>query len=125
MNVDNLTILADWLEANREWIERENRFDMENFTCGTVHCPAGWATHVPEFDTSIVSFSENGYYEFIMKMFSLEKTEYYFLFSNAWVEIDNTLAGAIARIRYLISGNPVGEFPVYYSPERYKSYLPK
>ena len=122
MNTKNLTILADWLEANREWIERENRFDMRYYKCGTVHCLAGWATHVPEFDCKAGLFSSDDYYFFAKEVFELTPKEHIFLFGSYWECVDNTLSGAIARIRYLIAGNEITEL---YEPDLYKSYLPK
>ena len=125
MNVDNLKILADWLEANREWIERENRFDMKEYKCGTVHCALGWATYVPEFNCHTELLTKDGdYYLFAMKLFELTGAQFMFLFSPIWSECDNTIQGAFARIRYLIAGNPVKN-PIFWSPELYKSYLPK
>ena len=126
MNTQNLTILADWLEANREWIERENRFDMEHYECGTVHCAAGWASKIPELIKKygvISHFGSFDYEEFSNDAFGLLRYEFYFLFSSYWKHYDNTIAGAIARIRYLINGNEIRNH--FYNPELYKAYLPK
>ena len=122
MNTKNLKILADWLEANREWIERENRFDMKEYRCGTVHCAAGWASKIPELKPCKL-FDKLDYYFFTIETFELTDEQFSFLFSERWHEDDNTLSGAIARIRYLIAGNPVGN-PIFCSPELYKAYLP-
>ena len=126
MNVENLTILADWLEANRKWIKRGNDFDMEEYKCGTVHCAVGWASKIPELRQKHSKLTMSGdfnYLAFAYSAFNLSREQFNFLFSANWKKADNTISGAIARIRYLIAGNEISNR--FYNPELYKAYLPK
>lgn len=126
MNRKNLAKLATYLESLPDDYEA---FDMSSFfdstdheaeisyalhnggvhNCGTSACAVG---HGPAAGF-LLNPDEIGWFgprwsEYSARVFTYPHTpEWDWMFSGAWCEVDNTIKGAAARIRYLLAGNLV------------------
>lgn len=124
-NKENLTKLADFVEEN---ISQEN-FDMFVYRrdrtngvptaffgfndCGTVGCLLGWAPFVKGLEPkdSHFEFSSHHNKDFLdfetysEDFFGLEtySDEWVCLFSGDWKMVDNTVTGAVKRIRDFVN----------------------
>lgn len=137
MNKENLKILADWVEAHvsqdffdmKRYRSALNPEDGELFpvpytdkeNCGTHGCLLGYSVFVPEFQ-GVVAYREqehacgqgagNIFSDLSRELFELYsyQEEWDYLFDSGWARYDNTVEGAVGRIRHLINGGEV-EFP--------------
>lgn len=117
MNKDNLKKLADWLEEN----VTENRFDMAHFRsngsgsyaefislldCGTAGCALGWAPFVPGLGSKK---RNKNFWNYGAEIFDLdsESYEWDYIFSSFWRHFDNSIEGAINRIREVVNGKEI------------------
>ena len=120
----NLALLADRLEEKADLIA----FDMDIFSdvsewpcephpCGTPGCIIG---NAPLLGFDAQGDEEYGSYSF--RLFCPRGDCWEWLFSSDWADADNSLSGAIARIRYTLKhGYPdnweaqmLGEAPLSY-----------
>ena len=113
MNIKNLKILRNWLEAGNI---KQEQFSMglyrsgENIlpymnedNCGTVGCLLGWCPFIPEFsnyESVSFGFLAEEFFEITFRGDAWE-----FIFSEEWADHDNTLEGAIARLDVVIAGD--------------------
>lgn len=114
MHRENLEKLRDYLVSLPEDYEY---FDMGIFyaeeeegvalgkvpqktTCGTVACAVG---HGPA--AGIMPLEEEYWLSYAIRNFG--EDAYFALFSGAWAEYDNTLAGAIDRINKYLAGEHI------------------
>jgi hypothetical protein len=113
MNIKNLKILRDWLAAGNI---KQEQFDMERYrngenslryinkdNCGTVGCILGWCPFIPEFS----NYKSTSFGFLTEELLDIEhlSNKWNFLFSGEWVDYDNTIEGAIARIDIVIAGD--------------------
>lgn len=131
MNKERLLQAADWLEANVP----QERFDISDWREGQLHTPecdsVGCAVgHLTAIDAENVNNNYKMFDEVIMfkvwsmGYFGLDAKKWNWCFASDWYEVDNTVKGAAARMRYLANnGLPYnwaeimcGEEPVNYLP---------
>jgi hypothetical protein len=123
MNKDNLTLLADYLEANIQ----DKDFDMRLFSdgdhsekapegiCGTVACALGWAPMViPPVEDDYDGDAMFDYHTYAERVFNLTGEQFHWCFNGSWVEYQQTAKEAVERIRHLVSTGEVGEIPWEY-----------
>lgn len=116
MKKENLKRLADWIEKN---ITQE-QFDMSHYRtdgvghmvvfrsindCGTVGCLVGWSPFVPKLKPLKKEYHKSAPYEldidkYESRIFDTNSFDWRFLFSDWWANEDNTLEGAIKRLRF-------------------------
>ncbi|MBC2806588.1 hypothetical protein C3Y94_025900 [Rhizobium ruizarguesonis] len=108
MNIENLTILANFLDT-----VPTTQFGMEAFAvdehgekldfvvqeCATVACAVGWGPRAGIWDKEAKSW-----YDYGDRVFNLHpgSPSWIWCFGGAWVDVDDTPTGAAKRIRYLI-----------------------
>lgn len=101
--IDNLNKLADYLEEHVQ----ETQFDMSGYRmhkpkCGTVACAIGWSPDaIPEIR---VKYGPKYDWLEIAEYFVNRSDDDYswtWCFSGAWTGFDNTVKGAVRRLRYL------------------------
>jgi hypothetical protein len=111
MNKQRLLDAADWAENN---IDPE-MFDMGSFRsgeknkpeCDSIGCMVGHLTAMNAenvMENYLYSYRDIKFGEWSINYFALDEDEWDYLFSVAWAEVDNTLEGAIARMRRLANG---------------------
>ena len=142
MKKKNLKKLAKYLEENVSQdmldmgIYRANTdhmvvrfYTLED--CGTVGCALGWSPFaegletIPEdyYTVSDGKITQLAFERYSTRMFELENAEWSFLFESAWVKYDNSVEGAVDRIRWLVKkGNKVKKLKGYDS--HFPSYNP-
>ena len=111
MNIENLKILRNWLAAGNI---TQKQFDMELYrsgednleflnkkNCGTVGCVVGWCPFIPEFS----NYRATSFSLLAKELFNVSTHVWSFLFSGEWVDCDNTIEGAIARLEIVIAGD--------------------
>ena len=110
MNKQRLLDAADWAEKN---INPEI-FDMGDYRtgqtikpeCDSVGCMVGHLTAIDVenvMDNYIDCYRIN-FYEWSMDYFEVDLLQWKYLFDAWWAHEDNTLEGAIARMRRLANG---------------------
>ncbi len=108
MNKENLKKLADYLDTlPPDYIG----FDMTFFQCGTVGCAVGHgpAAGIPrKYDEPWVFYSQR---VFIEGSKPNDNLHWGWCFSGSWSRVDNSIKGAVMRIRYLIEH---GDVPPWY-----------
>lgn len=140
MNRENLTKLAAYLESlpadyqhfdmgvfyhrdDYDTIKAELEYaeDPTAVThCGTAACALGHGPAAGIAPTRVTGTVGIDWSAYGLKFIDQDDTATYeFLFSGHWDQIDNTLRGAAARIRYVLDDNPVP----HYDPDVYKEYL--
>jgi hypothetical protein len=111
MNKQRLLDAADWAEKNID----PKMFDMSDYRtgdknkpeCDSVGCMVG---HLTAIDAENVEenylnrYRDIKFEQWSKDYFELEDYEWDYLFNETWAELDNTLEGAIARMRRLASG---------------------
>lgn len=118
INFNNLSKLANFLEAN----VTNEQFSMDHFRaggngetipgtkehCGTIGCALGWGPWVKGLEVKAIDLhnlaeavSWSRYSSRVLGV-SFSDNEWDFMFSGSWVHVDNTVEGAIARIKYII-----------------------
>lgn len=115
MNIENLTMLQDYLLRRR----LRARFNMRLYSetaishknCGTIGCAIGHGPYA-----GIPNSFDEGWMTYSDRVFDLSANQWTWCFSTAWAQFDNTPKGAAHRISYLIEhGEPPKEwvFPNY------------
>lgn len=90
-------------------LDSQNEIDFEK--CGTVGCMIGWFPTVPGLEPMVddidkfTGFDYDKYSDRILN--DSDSPEWYFLFANEWKLYDNTLKGALKRIKYILDGNGI------------------
>jgi hypothetical protein len=111
MNKQRLIEAADWAEKNIN----PQQFDMERFRsgnrgnpeCDSIGCMVGHLTAIDAkniMENYITSDIGIKFAKWSRDYFEVEGYKWNYLFSPAWTEVDNTLSGAIARMRRLANG---------------------
>jgi hypothetical protein len=110
MNKQRLLEAADWAEKNID----PKMFDMGHYRegqhtpeCNSVGCMVGHLTAIDADNIGKNYIRSDGSIKFAQwstYYFELEVYEWGYVFSAAWAEVDNTLEGAIARMRRLANG---------------------
>lgn len=134
-NRSNFKKLADFLETlhedqfnmrifvgNMSLSEEDDYMRTGDHPCGTVACAAGWAPAagiLPETTTTYWS-------DYIRQVFLNGDPRgiavhpvYDWVFADQWSRVDNTPKGAIARIRWMLAGNPIDLPKTQETVERY------
>lgn len=118
MNKENLALLANWIETN----VTQEHFDMGFYRshegsikyfvnvndCGTCGCCLGWGPFVPGLEVIEDDFKIDdllSFYHYGQRIFELTAYQHNFIFDGSWARIDNSVEGAVKRVRYLIN-NP-------------------
>ena len=109
LHIENLKRHRDWAIANltegqlhmKRYTNRSNSGAAEEI-CGTIACWLGWAKF--SLQDQINPDEEVNYHTLAEQLFGIwnGSFEWEFLFSGAWAQLDNTIAGCIARTNYLI-----------------------
>lgn len=137
INIKNLTLLRDYLQDKEKALS--GTFDMgvylserssrrigagsmiapgthgclSPFDCGTSACMVGHAalSGIPEL---VVPYGTFNWSEYSVHIFGLnvDHTAWSYLFDPKWATIDNTVAGAVERLTYVIDHE--GEVPSGY-----------
>jgi hypothetical protein len=109
MNKQRLLDAANWAEKNI----KQEMFDMDQFRdggsfepqCDAVGCMVG---HLTAIDSVNVIENYRGNYIYFQRWskdyFELTLDEWRYLFAGEWTIVDNTLEGAIERMRRLANG---------------------
>jgi hypothetical protein len=111
MNKQRLLDAADWAEKNID----PKMFDMTIYRsvdesspeCNSLGCMVGHLTAIDADNIGKNYIRSDGSIKFAQwsrDYFELEVYEWGYVFSAAWAEVDNTLEGAIARMRRLANG---------------------
>lgn len=125
INKQNLAIAADFLEQNVS----EEQFHMGMFMkngriqhlCGTVGCAIGWASFCPELlpvDSEFMRLTGRLDFDtYCERVFGFNDDDciWNFLFGAEWETIDNTVKGAVARIRWIVNGGNIVDLHGYYN----------
>ena len=113
MNIKNLKILRGWLAAGN--ITQE-QFNMERYRSGegnleflnkknrgTLGCILGWCPFIPKFS----NYKSERFNYLAEELFEINVLSpvWSFLFSSDWVDYDNTIEGAIARLDVVTVGD--------------------
>ena len=125
---DNLLKLADYLDKLPDDYDRFNMAfymaddeseqvpidEISKPDCGTVACAAG---HGPA--AGIRVYRDRDWDDYINRVFGAHEVGggYHYMFSGNWTEYDNTIKGAVARIRTFVK---LGR-----TPEGWRFYDPK
>ncbi|WP_454287230.1 hypothetical protein [Rhizobium arsenicireducens] len=115
MNVENLTILANYLDTLEPkkfdmgvYCQDEHGDSLNIYTheCGTVACAAGSG---PAAGLPIDFTVDKGWDSYTHRVFGLDHldVDWAWCFSGFWERLDNTPAGAAARIRHLLNGGEI------------------
>jgi hypothetical protein len=111
MNKERLLKAADWAEKNI----KPEMFDMLKFRrgsdyspeCNSLGCMVGHLTAIDAEnveDNYINDYGRINFGQWSKDYFEVKGFEWYYLFSSYWAKVDNTLEGAIARMRRLANG---------------------
>jgi hypothetical protein len=111
MNKQRLLEAADWAEKNI----KPEMFDMQMFRhgqdskpeCDSTGCMVGHLTAINAenfVENYLNSYGNINFLNWSRDYFELKDYEWSYLFHESWAEVDNTLEGAIARMRRLASG---------------------
>jgi hypothetical protein len=111
MNKQKLLEAADWAEKNIEPI----MFDMSDYRtgdekkteCNSVGCMVGHLTAIDSknvMENYLNRYRDIKFGEWSINYFALDEDEWDYLFSADWAYSDNTLEGAITRMRRLANG---------------------
>lgn len=120
MNIENLRIYYNWCLDNLLGKINEEAFDMEQFSngdtwsknvdviCGSVACALGYAPRC--FGIKSEDYcKENGefsYSTFCERIFGgswFKDAPLAFIFDGSWADIDNTLEGALKRMKLVVN----------------------
>jgi hypothetical protein len=110
VNIENLTILADFLDTlpapkfDMLFFARDEHYEVldrpETYECATVACAIGWGPAAGIPLNGAVSWTGYSRYAFGLHP---QLGPWNWCFAGAWSRIDNTPAGAAKRIRHLIN----------------------
>jgi hypothetical protein len=111
MNKQRLLEAADWAEKNID----PKMFDMSDYRtgdknkpeCDSIGCMVGHLTAMDAENVMENYLNRYGNIHFLnwsRDLFEVEGYEWDYLFNESWAQVDNTLEGAIARMRRLANG---------------------
>jgi hypothetical protein len=111
MNKQRLLDAADWAEKNID----PKMFDMSDYRtgdknkpeCDSIGCMVGHLTAMDAENVMENYLNRYGNIHFLnwsRDLFEVEGYEWDYLFNESWAQVDNTLEGAIARMRRLANG---------------------
>jgi hypothetical protein len=111
MNKQRLLDAADWAEKNID----PKMFDMGHFRegqhtkpeCDSTGCMVGHLTAIDAenfVENYLNSYGNINFLNWSRDYFEVKGYEWSYLFHESWAEVDNTLEGAIARMRRLANG---------------------
>jgi hypothetical protein len=111
MNKQRLLDAADWAEKNID----PKMFDMGQYRtgseqkpeCNSVGCMVGHLTAIDAknvMENYLNRYGNIKFEQWSIDYFEVDGLEWRYLFSYRWTKADNTLEGAIARMRRLASG---------------------
>jgi hypothetical protein len=111
MNKQRLLDAADWAEKNIE----PRMFDMicyrtgdeQNPECDSVGCMVGHLTTIDAenvMENYLNGYGRINFGQWSTDYFEVNHYEWDYLFNENWAEVDNTLEGAIDRMRRLANG---------------------